>query len=125
MLVWVVLGSVFSVLYTVASRCFIPGATTGLAWYFGYFASYGLAAFLTFGMPASKANEVMIVAVKALMPVSGIMLFVYGAFVEYTSAVAPVGDSDILNTASNPWGPVSIIGGIFIIILWLLMRRKG
>ncbi len=124
MTVLLLLGSLFSLIYLGVTHWIFPAATEGLVWYFGYIACYGLAAFISFRIPATSATEAMIVALKALLPASGAMLIIYGCFLQFASSHSAVGDADVLNTTTSMTGPLCIVTGIFLLMASCWMLRK-
>ncbi|MCH9408681.1 hypothetical protein MNC86_22155 [Pantoea agglomerans] len=125
MTVLLLLGTLFSLIYLGVTHWFFPAATQGLVWYFGYTACYGLAAFISFRIPATSATEAVIVALKALLPATGAMLIIYGCFLQFAASPLAVGDADVLNTTSSMSGPLCIVAGIFMLIASCWMLKKN
>ncbi|CAO94990.1 hypothetical protein [Erwinia tasmaniensis] len=125
MTVFLMLGSLFSVVYMGGTRWYFPGASEGIAWYFGYIVCYALAAMIGFKTPVNSASEVLIIALKALLPVSGLLLFVYGLFLQFMTSTAPLGNGDVLDTTTSMLGTLCIVTGIVMVIISLWAIRKN
>lgn len=125
MTVLLLLGSLFSLVYMGVTRWYFPGASEGIAWYFGYIACYALAAVIGFKTPANSASEVLIIALKALLPVSGLILFVYGIFLQFMASTAPLGNGDVLDTSTSITGTLCIVTGIMMVIISMWTMRKN
>ncbi len=125
MMFFILTGTILSVIYNVATHWIFPGVASGLVWYFGYFACFGLAGYLALNFKAESPGEAVILALKALLPVSGLILLIYGFFAQFGTATVSSGNADVLDSSASMTGPLCIITGIILILLSIRLSRRA